>query len=809
MGAKISDNSIDDGYKSKFNPLEAEKDSANGASGNNTTNPESAESKSSNNFVNSVSGKPPLSQKNLLLAMKKRGPLGAIIAIVALLGFGAAGFLTPSLLLVHVKEMILEKINYQHSSMSSATMMLYKNKFESTTSGICNNKISIACKFSTMSDKQVAKLKASGIDVESGGKTLFGRTKPSKMTFKGQEISPKDFKTTFITNTEFRQSMNSAYNTRFAGFVDNTWRKVASKLGLSKSKVEISGDTDSEKLKNVQSKTKNGLEVDADINNRKVAEGDPKPDGTKYTKAEAETFNNNLADQGSEISDTTKQIADSGKKSSSSVFKSAGSSAIKGLNVVGLAQSACGAYTLSQAVGYAAKTARLLQLTAYAMIFLNVADQIKAGDAKAEDVEYLGKVLTAEQKNFYKDVGDGASTDLKPATNSEGYRYFAYGDNPQMPDRAMQYMVAGGLTGQLLQLNTNIMSSLGSSPKDVCKLVNNPLVIAGGYIAGIAVALTGVGLGAIALNAAANAAIGVAVAYLPTLLADTIAGVLVDETTVGEEAGNALTSGSSAMMSNLAATRGNAPLTPSQAVAYMQSNTKQVALDAEVDRLSLSPFDISSKNTFMGSIAFAIAPHLYQSQSFTSSIGSIFSFVGSSFSSVISKPSFALSENHYSTCTDIDYKALGIATDIFCNPIYGIPEEAFDVDVSQIAQDMLDNTITNEKGEIIPAPLIHEDGSPVSGSAYDTFIKNCVEREHPLGYDSVENDGTTTGGECMVGNEKHNINFNIYHIAYGVQLGMDGEDASLAAAESNLEFGKQYSFYEPSYASGSLVGAGR
>ncbi len=705
----------------------------------------------------------------LFTKFKKKSPATAIIIAVVGGGIGIVGLLSPSLLLVQIKEVMVNKFNSQLTSMDVRTRHMYKKK--ATGGLLCTSKVSILCKYSTMSEKQAAKFEKAGIKVISNGdKTLLGRIKPKSFEFNGKSISASDFDAMLKSNAEFGSAVKLAYNPKFAGFADKIWKKAAAKLGISKIAADIAGETDEARLKKIQDQTKNPVDVDS----AKVSEvipDDPNyidPDtGEPYTAARAAEVNAErraAAEAANEIIETAEDAAKRGAKAAPKAL--AVSAVVNTLKITGLMDNACAVFSAIRAVGFAAKTVRVLQLARYAMIFLNVADQIKAGTAKQDDVDYLGKVLTTEV------AASAKSVKLGTATNSFGYRYAAYGKGGKMSDTATQFLAGGGLAGSLIGLTSLVDKALGGQPISKCGLLANPLVGFGSLLVGVALFLVpgvNIAVGAWDLaKVAMGVAFMVALAYLPALLQDIVAGVLVDDTTVGEASGEAITSGASGIMGTSAKTGGNAPLTPAQAVAYNNLSNEIAEQYAEEDRLAYSPFDISNNNTFMGKIVAQLIPYAGNMSSLSGIFSSIASISTGSFASLTSQTAKATSIEDYTMCQDYDYRDLNLATDPYCNVLYGIPTEALDADPIEV--------INALGSQINP-----ETGDPAIGSDYAKFVTDCIDRVRPLG-DAGANGSDSDGSECLFNNE--NKNFYIHYIDQRVQSGLDGEDLSGAGGGS-------------------------
>ena len=105
---------------------------------------------------------------------------------------------------------------------------------------------------------------------------------------------------------------------------------------------------------------------------------------------------------------------------------------------------------------------------------------------------------------------------------------------------------------------------------------------------------------------------------LMEILEPTISNSLVNnsyDTIKGVGAGEFLVEGAANVGKELAKASGASAGDTNAATQYAKLNSKVIAMDAAVDRLNRSPFDISSKNTFLGSIVYNLAINLNKSRS--------------------------------------------------------------------------------------------------------------------------------------------------------------------------------------------------
>jgi hypothetical protein len=733
-----------------------------------------------------------------IINLRKKGPYGLIIALL----LGGTAFFSPGLLIVHMKETMVTKFNAQLASMDVRTTKILKTKTIGGALCATFNK----CRYQTMSTKQIAKFEAAGIKVYSED-ALFGRKRPVSFEFEGKPISASEFNNELGNSPKFRSAVRKAYSSKFAGFVDSIWEKITAKFKISKAATEIAGADEDASLKNVQKATSTPeLEV-ADHqgvdHSTQTNEVDPKTqklvteDGGTYPAFDdTEGPSNTLIEQNGTIMNDIRASADDiangaadkagagaaeevvvalAAKSSDAFKLGVMNTVVNGTKVTGILDNACTVYRAVQALGYAAKVVRALQLARFAMLFLNVADQIKAGVANPDDVSYLGKILTTEIATSL------ASMKFKSATDSFGYKFAAYNERGQMSTLAMQFLAGGGLPGQIINVTDTINRVLGGTPKATCKLLGNTFVGIGSAVAGIAMmfipAAGPILFGAKeAVSVVTNLAFTVGMMFIPELLKDIVAGVLVDKNTVGETAGDAFTSGASGLMGSMAQRGGNAPLIPAQAIEYNNLSKQVAAQYAEEDRLAYSPFDISNSNTFMGKIFAQLIPYATNMSSLPGILTSIASMPVRSLAMVTSNNAMAIdTESNYTMCPDLDYNNLTdvavegdrvkLATDPYCNVMYGIPPGELETDPMEVVDAL--------GGEIDP-----ESGMIVEGSDYQTFFTDCIARDRPLG-DKGADFQRTDGSECLFDYKPINKYYYLYYIDQRVLSGMDDDEMKI------------------------------
>ncbi len=758
-----------------------------------------------NNTSNSAEGGRADEEKTT--GKKRKGPLVALL--LSLVGGGSVLTIlfSPGMLIVNFKEKLVEKFNDQLAVMDERTIIHVHKKFKGATTGVCTSKISIRCKFSTMSDRQLKKLEDAF--AREGGKvnsekTITGRNKIVDVEFNGKTIDANTFMKEIRGDPFFRGTWMRGYNPKLAGFADHIFSKLSKRIGIIKQK-NVSGVTPDEMRENVLEAASGAAAAEADVKVSSKEEacsgGDDCVDGKRTVYIDDETGQpiskeeydrriNGANTIRAEL-EARRTLRDTGGTIAKATLKGALTSTALGLGAV---DSACTGYTLIRAVGFAAKYLGMLQLIRFAQVFMNTADRIKASyvppgeTAAAQEVPDAGEddeVLKPEQVEYIGNILTSMNSKGQSATDSLGYQYAAYNAVPNMPrsdNIQAQNVSANGTTMQLsaeqqqqVQLNdevtkyingqlvsdnllTNIISLVDgggastSTADEVCNFVKSgwgQTIVIGASLVGAVVAFFsgGVSLGwGAAVQAGVSVAIGVAIAMLQPKLVDMAAGTLIgdDELKNGNRAGNAAVSGMGGMNHMTSQSRGIPALKKQDfALVAAQMNDTR-AQYAAVDRAMLSPFDPTNPNTFMGSFVSSLIPYTSKFSSVASGVSSMAKMTFSTFAGLAPNANAQTnSAAELEQCQDADYKLLSIAADPFCNIRHGMGKQTLSTDPDIPAAFM-------ERGFVNP-----DTGEPLSSdNEYGKYVKNCMERETSIGAYTEDNDNT--GEECIQGSASDN-----------------------------------------------------
>lgn len=732
------------------------------------------------NWSTNVTGKSQqkISLKGKWSTKQKSWLVGIIVMLLG--GGGILGTLfAPGIGIVQMKEVLTADLNDQLAAMDIRADHVFRAKLKGMTSGVCAGGFSIKCKFSTMSQRQVEKFRKAGFDIpeDSVEKTKLGRYRILNMTTPdGVKINnPNDLVKARQTSPSTRSAMKRVFNPVYYGVSDKVANTFFQKNKVSKQKV-ITDTSEEENRKALKEATAGERATGG--RGVVMTEGDKEyviaEDGSKvYEGAD------NYEDEKQKAEQRGSVFAEGiDKQAASPVKATAGflNAAVKGVGILGAVDTACTIYNTARAVSAAAKIARSMQLIQFAMAVNTAADSIKAGDATPNETNFVGTMYnTTDTRKQIVSEQSGEEGELidnpfygKSAFDSPGYKVAAYNDAPVLTSQSQQYMVGGGLSGTLSDTLVTVKNAIGGDPKTTCGFVQSPWVRGAGLIVGIVAAVGSAGV-ITGLSVAASVAFNFAAPFLEAMLADIVGGKVIADDISGVDAGDAAFSGTAAMLGGIAQNRGMAPMSAEGFKTYTASTAKTNSdmIAAERYEAAKTPFDISNQYSFIGSFVRTLNPSVVSMKSSASgAVSGVASIITKGFASLFKPVSAAESFNNdrLKRCNDEGYKEIGIDGDVFCNVRYGLTPTELAMDSDVVLDFMIDND------------MITDNGDPKTGSEYETFVQNCVQREDGWGESSTENG--SRGDECIDGNPdvmKNISYFRVYTMDKSLSEAMDDE----------------------------------
>ena len=696
-------------------------------------------------------------------------------------GIGLYSSFIVGLAPMHITEMITEKLNSAASILETRSPIMLSNKLKKNA-GIQCSRIKAACKFSSASDSQIEKLKKNGFNVETEVDSTTGKTRIKNMSIEidGEvvKVDETNLRKTLLTNSKFKSSTKKAYSGKFASFLDSVAAKFQSKFGLSKVSPNNEGKTEAELNEEMTTKAnKTGGDVDLKTEEKQVEE-DGDSEETKKSKA---AYNENV--------DKNKNFIDNIKSKATGLsdtldIKTKSNDIKNILDGTGIIQLPCTLYSVGNMINIGVKTIRAVTLAQFTLDFLSFSNKLMSGHATPEEFSMIGaKIMgtatflkatdisssqesTSRLEDAFSYFASTASANkVRSFTESQGWRALAYNDKlGGLDDSAYKYTVGtvGAMFEFFTKIRTAINNATGNQARTVCKVMNSDAM--DWVEAGVGI-ISGAAIGALAnllLEQVVGAVIGKALEGLPNMLA----GKIVTEGTQGEDYGNAIVSGAGSLMSKNTVSGGGSTLTKSEAVAFYQQNEIRIAENGAYERSIRSPFDATTRHTFLGSIVSSTLPYSQSLASISGFIPSVFSIFSRSFSSILPGASAADAANfeaNMNICQDEDIKSLNIATDPFCNPYTGISTSTLTKETEEVVEYLANSGEINTDTEDPMAAI-------KSGSKFESYVKNCVNRENPIG---VGEDSNDMGLECSSVNNPNVAYYAAYLTDVRIQDGMD------------------------------------
>ena len=530
-----------------------------------------------NDFYQPSAGKKksPVTFKSLL---KKRGPIAAIVGILGL-GGGIMGiFLSPATMLQNIMENFTWK-NDSASVVKETRMKKVINRMlgSGDDAGICKSK-KIRCKTGRLSNRALKKFKKSGlIPVDADGKEMDikGRGYPDKNPTHWKVEGLNDGKP--IESSKLKDELLKKENRKIAS-------KVYGRTGLFKMRFHawtgkhIGKLYDKFKLKR----------------NSAISKIDKKL-GIKEKK---EKFKEKLPKfkEGPALEKVGKGVDNLGSKLK------------KGGLAYAISAGACTVVKIPNLIAAGVAAIQLAPLLGLVMdVILSPGSQAKASGLDSsgsgfsqETMETIGTMLTERGKMKGSDNAEGSALDSP-------YLLAAMGVNNDKPGIAKNY-----IPGYSVATNP-IVQGFNEAKKDtegVCDYILSPVAMYTSMAAEAAIAASTGGISAIlswAGKAALSEVIKKVLEYtvgekVKNILAELAKSLLIPDKAQYKDLGDALGVGAAAFFSAGSMGQMLPGLKMSQLAEFNGIQIANEEFQKEMDIASLSPFDISSKYTFLGSI---------------------------------------------------------------------------------------------------------------------------------------------------------------------------------------------------------------
>ena len=530
-----------------------------------------------NGFYQPSAGKKksPVTFKSLL---KKRGPIAAIVGILGL-GGGIMGiFLSPATMLQNIMENFTWK-NDSASVVKETRMKKVINRMlgSGDDAGICNNK-KIKCKTGRLSNKALTKFKKSGlVPVDSDGKEIDIKKRgyPDKNPTHWKVEGLNDGKP--IESSKLKDELLKKENRKIAS-------KVYGRTGLFKMRFHAWTGKHIGKLYD-----KFKLKRNSAIS---------KIDKKLGIKEKREKFKEKLPKfkEGPALEKVGKGVDNLGSKLK------------KGGLAYAISAGACTVVKIPNLIAAGVAAIQLAPLLGLVMdVILSPGSQAKASGLDSsgsgfsqETMETIGTMLTERGKMKGSDNAEGSALDSP-------YLLAAMGVNNDKPGIAKNY-----IPGYSVATNPIVrtLNSAEEASEPVCNYILSPVAMYTSMAAEAAIAASTGGISAIlswAGKAALSEVIKKVLEYtvgekVKNILAELAKSLLIPDKAQYKDLGDALGVGAAAFFSAGSMGQMLPGLKMSQLAEFNGIQIANEEFQKEMDIASLSPFDTSSRYTFLGSI---------------------------------------------------------------------------------------------------------------------------------------------------------------------------------------------------------------
>ena len=750
---------------------------------------DSAQSK----FNNAVKGAKELKSGNILKArksLKKAGPFFAILAIV--LGFSGASFFGQAAMPFSLMSQINESFDSIKVSqgMRSKNFLRWQTAKESKKVKDCIKAHYFKADEFKVTKRQRNKLAKSGITFEDdpGGFTVMKHTGSDgsvKTIVADPDLATNGkvyFADAFENDIEFRNSYSEGSRTwrgSVSAWFDKGINIILNKLGIRRGIWDDfeSGKKGDESLDEFRNRVSDAADSDSaksragstELEEKTVVDenGDPKIDretGEEIT----ETVAKRGASEESVLSRSDAKTDNKGRVTNTDGVKAK----LKGVankiggikNIINATVAVyCGVQDFVSAVHGIVAAYQTMQIIKTASAIFEGIQKGQIADSESAPVNEIATSLTQPTDNTYQEVKN--VTNIKEISEDEYDSDAVYGDAVVRKRSAME---AKGITalysGSAVDMNDpsvksfNINNVTKNMTGVIASIVNHVDITAAGFrkcanarMAAAAASMvvdavvfgldffTGGGASYIkalidtavktGFQALKSLAISIAISFVTPFVAKILTRQIAT-TVMGEDLGNALVSGGNLLHGQNHRSQGGAVADKKSLIAYLQAKDVIIAEEARYERESLSPFDITSKYTFLGSLANKFVPLASSMTSVSSAISSAGGVVSNAFNALMPKSSAvsaaieaqAAEENTEKYCPDL--ADIGAVGDGFCNPYIITDVSTMGTEPATVVDSISDSDLgTDGAGN----PVIKED------SKLAKYIIYCGQRSSPFG----------------------------------------------------------------------------
>lgn len=728
-------------------------------------------------------------QKNTIslkgLTSSKKMTLSLAFISVCLVVIGALwGLVMGALGLVNFKETALNKISMRTNSVMERvedTVMISKRKDPMNRNcGLSPLK----CRYRGFSDKEIKRYNTRAAEygwrMESKQKSKYPPFRNvvvfQKVDSSGKvlrEVRPEQYAKLKRTDASFAKADGKFYKGKVETFLGKAakgvWLRTKTFIG-KRTTPKGSGDTEeSRRQSSIREQVRTNVSGEnLTISNRQLGGGTTDQETVNNQDADrvggvaGEVINDEIQRIDSEKEDYSKNIRDPliGTATYASIYDpaidkidKAGSGLSSVARPLGGLQNVCMVRLLLSAANQARGISQTLQLIRFSIMYVSLADRIKAGDADGDTAEQINNLMTLmttrgpSGKTGFDSMGYGwVSTGAVIKNSSEDVGKFQnggpapgiFGDAATEVLSSREIKAACAVATSKTALAVNIAFDIGSAALGIFTLGAGTAATQAAKQAATEGTEYGVktiikkmiqkeirnevlkkfskeAAKSVARGATMNVFFQMTVPPLLSSVARSATNTVVTGDEYDEEPGNAAVSGLGAVNTQVAKAQGMEFISVDEALEQdkISYNTqRKIALSEGINH-----FDIANKFSFTNKVSSILLPVVSKIDG-ASSIPSVIGSINGSIFSAVTRSTYAASNERvqYEYCMDDEYSEKNIATDPFCNPQLGMnemrdPEEVIDY--------------------LVSADFLSEDGTPQG--EFSDFIEKCINTNSPIG----------------------------------------------------------------------------
>ncbi len=664
----------------------------------------SEENQTSSNFVNSVRGINKNSGKKKSF-LRRAAPLTIITSL--LLGGGMFFYGAQSMLGPHLSALYTNATDVQYSSYNFRNSRLMSYMLD----GGGQIKISnFTKKYTFFTPYMQSRLKNNGIEV--GHLDSNGTFKPGQailgsstvLKYGDSIVDANSFQDTFANNANFREAYYEAKRGRVAGFFDDVSMKYYKQKGATRdifNDYKSTGDLETDTGNFEDTVSHYVIGADGSVN-------------TVHHNYDEETGEDHIQKSGQDVTTSNVDGATPEAKARSMVNNIASKVSSVGVPV-------CSALRIANIAAVTVSAYQIYQSIAYFLGLMEPISKTMAGKDNQSAINETLNFFTTQTTSSVDYVNsDGTQTkkdvtgSMLESTGSKLVMGKTISPASETAPYSLDNITKAATTIAVSTGATNVACSGVMAASAIISLASSG--IPGGKLATFVVGAIMQTIGGIVITGVVAAIVSAIIPYVAKIFATNIF-----ETYTGIPAGELFSLGAANANFQLA-TQGSAYM-PSDTDAVKQQNrntTLALAEEAEINRLNRSPFDITSTNTFMGSLLSQFT-FLAYSNNIISSLSSFNNIAASAIRKITPASSAADEElmytSRYTECRNLP----GTQCDI-----YGVPIVTTDYSTIDIKPD-------DETYKSVVEKNLDSSGNIKDNSELAKFINFCKNRNSPWG----------------------------------------------------------------------------